>query len=97
MILGAAVGALILILARWATELWLSRINELHVRAYDERIPEAFHGIIDENSYRKSVNYTLARNHFSKWADTFDTLLVADCALRRNPPVAVSRDDGAIR
>ena len=76
MILGAAILSLILILARWAAELWLSCLNERHVRAHGGSVPEAFRGVIDESTYCKSVDYTLARSRFSKWADTFDTLLL---------------------
>src|SRR5436190_2341441 len=76
MISGAAIAALILILARWAAELWLSRLNQRHVRAHGAALPDQFRGIVDESTYRKSVDYTLARNRFGKWADAHDTLLL---------------------
>ncbi len=76
MILGAAITVVILILARWAVELWLSCLNERHVRAHGAALPEAFRGVIDESTYRKSVDYTLAKSRFGKLADLFDTLFL---------------------
>jgi STE24 endopeptidase len=76
MILGPAIVSLIFILARSAAELWLSCLNERHVRARGGSVPEPFRGVIDDSTYRKSVDYTLARSRFSKWADTFDTLVL---------------------
>ena len=76
MILWAAIGALLLILARWATEWWLSHLNERHVRAHRDALPDVFVGVIDESTYRKSVDYTLTRSRFGKWADLYDTLLL---------------------
>jgi STE24 endopeptidase len=71
-----AVAALILILARWAAELWLSRLNERHVCAHRDAVPEPLRGVIDEPAYCKSVDYTLAKSRFGKVADIFDTLLL---------------------
>ena len=76
MILWVAIGALILILARWATERWLSHLNERHVRAHSAALPDVFVGVVDESTYRKSVDYTLARSRFGKWADLYDTVLL---------------------
>ncbi len=45
--------ALVLILARAITELWLSRLNQHHVRAHVNEVPPAFRGIIDEAIYRR--------------------------------------------
>ena len=71
-----AVVALMLILARWAAELWLNRLNEQHVRAHAGVVPEALCAIIDEPTYRKSVDYTLAKSRFGKITDAFDTLVL---------------------
>ena len=51
----------ILILARWAAELWLSQLNRRHVLAHADAVPVAFRGIVDEPTYKKSVAYTLAK------------------------------------
>ncbi len=58
--------ALVLILARAITELWLSRLNQ----------PPAFRGIIDEAIYRRSVEYTLAKSRFGDIADVFDVVVL---------------------
>jgi STE24 endopeptidase len=71
-----AVAALLLILARWATERWLSRLNERHVRAHGGEVPAAFRDVIDEPTYRRSVGYTLAKSQFGNIADTYDALLL---------------------
>ena len=69
---------LVLILARATTELWLSRLNQRHVRAQTNEVPPAFRGIIDEPTYRRSVDYTLAKSRFTDIANLFDAgLLIA--------------------
>src|SRR5436305_12883504 len=69
-----AIVALILILARAIAELWLSRVNQRHVRACADEVPPAFRGIIDETTYRRSLAYTLAKSHFG------DVIIVFDAA-----------------
>ena len=71
-----AIIALILILARAVTELWLSGLNQRHVRAHANEVPHAFRGFIDEATYRRSVNYTLAKSRFGNIANGFDTALL---------------------
>jgi STE24 endopeptidase len=71
-----AVIALVLIFARAITELWLSRLNQRHVRAHSSEVPPAFHGIIDEATYRRSVDYTLAKSRFGDIANLFDAVLL---------------------
>src|SRR5438552_8501170 len=70
--------AFVLILTRVIAELWLSRINQRHVRAQANEVPPAFRGIIDEATYRRSVDYMLAKSRFGDIANLFDAgLLVA--------------------
>ena len=71
-----AIIALVLILARAITELWLSQLNQRHVRAHANDVPTAFHGIIDEGMYRRSVDYTLAKSRFGDIANLFDAVLL---------------------
>jgi hypothetical protein len=59
-----AIIALVLILARTTTELWLSRLNQRHVRAHANEAPAAFRGTIDETTYRRLVDYMLAKSRF---------------------------------
>jgi STE24 endopeptidase len=71
-----AIVALILILARAATELWLSRLNQCHVRANANEVPPAFRETIDEATYRRSIDYTLAKSRFGDVANVFDAVLL---------------------
>src|SRR5215510_6273083 len=68
--------ALVLILARAIAELWLSRLNERHVRAHTNEVPSAFRGMIDNATYRRSVDYTLAKSRFGDVVTVFDTALL---------------------
>jgi len=70
---GVALVALILILARWAAELWLANLNRRHVLAHSGAVPEAFRGIVDEPTYQKSVAYTLAKARFGSVEETYGT------------------------
>ena len=67
---------LLLICARWIAELWLSRLNRRHVLAHANEIPPAFHGIIDEPTYKKSVEYTLAKGKFAEMEDGYNTAVL---------------------
>src|SRR5438309_2064250 len=71
-----AIVALFLILARAITELYLSRLNQRHVHANANEVPQAFREIIDEPTYRRSVDYTLAKSRFGEIAGAFDFLLL---------------------
>ncbi len=71
-----AIIALILILARATTELWLSRLNQGHVRANANEVPPAFRGIIDEATYRRSVDYTLAKSRLGDIVTLFDAVVL---------------------
>lgn len=63
-----------LILARWAAELWLSALNRRHVLAHADRVPDVFRGVVDEATYAKSVNYTLARARLGSLNETCQTV-----------------------
>jgi STE24 endopeptidase len=71
-----ALVALVLIFARAITEVWLSQINQRHVRAHANEVPHAFRGLIDEAMYRRSVDYTLAKGRFGDVANLFDAALL---------------------
>jgi STE24 endopeptidase len=73
-IFGLAV--MLLVIARWLAELWLSRLNQRHVLAHANEIPPAFRGVIDEPTYKKSVEYTLAKARFGNVEDTFSTAVL---------------------
>src|SRR5213594_2785288 len=71
-----AIIALLLILARAVAELWLSRLNQRHVRAHANELPPAFRGIIDEATYRRSADYTLAKSRFADITGVFDVVVL---------------------
>src|SRR5213595_197871 len=71
-----AIIALVLILTRVVTELWLSRLNQRHVRQRANEMPSVFRGIIDATMYRRSVDYTLAKSRFGDIVNVFDTVVL---------------------
>jgi len=71
-----AIVALALILARRVTELWLSRLHQRHVRKRANEIPPPFRGIIDEATYSRSVDYTLAKSRFGDIVNVFDAVVL---------------------
>lgn len=71
-----AVIALLLILFRTAAELWLRRLNQRHVQAHANEVPAAFRGMIDEATYRRSADYTLAKSRFGNVVDLFDAVVL---------------------
>src|SRR5579863_3288149 len=64
--------ALILVPAKWGAQLWLARLNERNVLAHAGAVPEAFKEAMDEATYAKSVQYTLARSRFGQIEMSFD-------------------------
>jgi STE24 endopeptidase len=71
-----AIVALVLILARLVTELRLSGLNQRHVRERATEIPPAFRGIIDEATYNRSVDYTLAKSRFGNIVNLSDAAVL---------------------
>ncbi len=71
-----AVIAFVLILARTAAELWLSWLNKRHVQAHAQQLPPAFRGMIDDATYRRSTQYTLAKARFGNVVNLFDAALL---------------------
>ena len=71
-----AIIALILILARAIAELWLSRLNQRYVRAHANEVPTAFREMVDEPTYHRSVDYTLAKSRFGEVVTLFDAALL---------------------
>src|SRR4029453_15194516 len=71
-----AILAFALVLARAIAELWLSRVNQRYVRANAYEVPSPFRGMIDEATYRRSVDYTLVKNRFGDVVTLFDAVLL---------------------
>lgn len=68
--------ALVLILARTIAELWLGRLNQRHVLAHTAEVPAAFGETVDEPTYRRSVDYTLAKSRFEEIVTVFDAAVL---------------------
>jgi STE24 endopeptidase len=56
----------VLLAAKTAAELYLDALNRRHVRAHARAVPVALHGVMDEDTYRRAVQYTLAKNSFGQ-------------------------------
>jgi STE24 endopeptidase len=65
-----------LVLAKVLAQLWLENLNGQHVLAHAGRVPDAFKEIIDEPTYAKSIQYTLAKGRFSKIEIVYDAVLL---------------------
>jgi STE24 endopeptidase len=51
-------------------------LNERHVRAYADEVPPAFREVVDEPTYRRSIDYTLAKSRFGEVVTLFDAVLL---------------------
>src|SRR5207237_6211393 len=71
-----AIIALVLFLARATAEVLLSRLNQGYVRARANDVPPAFRAMIDEATYRRSVDYTLTKSRFGDVAGMFDAVVL---------------------
>jgi STE24 endopeptidase len=67
---------LVLVLARWLAELWLERLNRRSVLAHAGPVPEAFKAVVDQPTYDKSVQYTLAKGRLGRVELTCDTAVL---------------------
>ena len=56
----------LLILAKWAAQAWLGWLNRGHVLKHRNAIPKPLEGVIDEPTYRKSADYTLAKHRLDQ-------------------------------
>jgi len=71
-----AIIALVLILARVVTEVWLSGLNQHYVRERANEVPPEFRGIIDAAMYRHSVDYTLTKSRFGDIVNVLDAVVL---------------------
>lgn len=62
-----------LLIAKLLAELALAAMNRAEVRRHAAQAPAAVAAIMDADTYRKSVDYTLAKNRFGVWSMIFDT------------------------
>lgn len=54
----------------------LNSLNRRHVLAHADRLPPAYEGQIDADTYAKSVQYTLAKSKFHRFEITWDILIL---------------------
>lgn len=66
-----------LLFAKWAVQLWLDGLNRRNVLAHAAAVPEAFRSIIDEPTYAKTVQYTLAKGLLHRIELTYDVIVLA--------------------
>jgi STE24 endopeptidase len=69
--------ALGLLALRLAASLVLSALNRAEVRRHATSAPPAVAATMDAATYRRAVDYTLARSRFGVLAEVFDTLVLA--------------------
>src|SRR5262245_12085881 len=65
-----------LIAGRWLAQLVLERLNRQHVMARANALPEAFAGVMDETTYKRTVEYTLVRNRFAVVEATWSAVVL---------------------
>jgi len=92
-----AIIALVLVLARATAELWLSRLNQNYVRAHADEVPLAFREMVDEPTYRRSVDYTLAKGRFGEVVTVFDAALLITLLFSGVLPWAFGKFTAAFR
>jgi STE24 endopeptidase len=57
-------------------ELWLDFLNKHNVTRFSGKVPKVFDGFINQETYDKSVAYTLAKNKFSSLGSVYDGLIL---------------------
>lgn len=73
---GFAILILVLIAARCLAQFYLDFLNRGYVRKHSGAIPLAFRGMIDDATYRKSVEYTLAKSQISRVEILVETVVL---------------------
>ena len=68
---------LIFFAAEFLVEFLLNELNLRHVRARraDKQLPDYFRGKFGPDEYEKSVNYTLAKGRFQRWAGIYSRIV----------------------
>ena len=64
--------SLSLLVLRWLGQWFLDRLNRNHVQTHAHQPPEAVRDIMDESTYRRSVDYTLAKSRFGQMEELWD-------------------------
>ncbi|MCC5025366.1 MAG: M48 family metallopeptidase [Candidatus Synoicihabitans palmerolidicus] len=69
--------ALVLILARLVAEMVLAGLNRREIARHAKKAPDAVAAIMDEATYRQSVEYTMAKARFNNLTMVFDAGVLA--------------------
>ncbi|MGC9452807.1 MAG: M48 family metallopeptidase [Oceanipulchritudo sp.] len=67
----------LLILLKTGAELWLDSLNRRQVLSEAGHFPEAYREFIDQSTYEKSVDYTLAKNRLGMIETVYDAVVLA--------------------
>jgi len=65
-----------LVVGKLLFQLWLDQLNRREVQRHATAVPSAFQGVIDEPTYQKAVQYTLAKGRFSQFETVYDTIIL---------------------
>lgn len=68
---------IIFLVLKTLSELVLNFLNRSEILANKGMVPEMFRGFIDQSTYDKSVEYSLAKNRFSSIETIYDALVLA--------------------
>jgi STE24 endopeptidase len=68
--------AIAVIVARWVGELVLESLNRRYLLNRTSGVPDGFKGVVDETTYKKSVQYTLAKSHLSQIESTYGAIVL---------------------
>lgn len=62
--------------AKAAAQLWLEHLNRAEVLRNADEVPSAFRGAMDADTYRKAVDYTLAKGRFSQFEIVYEAVVL---------------------
>jgi STE24 endopeptidase len=65
-----------LIILKLAMQIWLAWLNRRHVISHANAVPAAFKETMDEETYTRSVQYTLAKSRLSQFEDVYDSIIL---------------------
>jgi STE24 endopeptidase len=68
---------LLLLLAKVLAEVVLDLLNRREVVRHARQLPDGLTGIMDDATYRKAVDYTLAKNRFSIFENLYSAVILA--------------------
>ena len=72
-----AVLVLVLLVLKCAAQLWLERLNRHHVLANASAVPAALKGVMDDATYSRSVQYTLAGGRLQQLETLWNSVVLA--------------------